>query len=440
MNKRKKLFATFSSLALILSTALTPATAYATSSEQNINIYDDPISGQKVITGIGNSVTVSSLTTKLNEYCGDQTEATVNQNTVTVYDSEGNAMQDTDVVGTGCRVVVKNQALIETADATAVIFGDLNGDGAVDASDGLLYRQQLLGLSQLSGVYATAASASSGSQSGQNKTATAEGLLAIKHQILELSQINQAYSSEDPGLVTPIVNNLEDIKNSMLLMNESLPKGVPSTYTWYNKPTFSNSPSEDYPLITAWGQVYDDYLGNPAENTRVQLRRMHTYILTADTNEWVLCNTSDSLTGEWYSTTFQDGTQAYTPRDESDNGGGISCQLSEGYNFHFWNDGARGDMRTVGISNIKAIFVTCQARLIVDSQYEMDDRDKSRYLLGIGADYWCTEEDMVSGAVNNPCSMMGRFEYVTNDWKAFNAWWCADKTGDVISSYPPPME
>ena len=82
---------------------------------------------------------------------------------------------------------------------------------------------------------------------------------------------------------------VQTIIDDMTLAHEGLPHGVPSNYSWAKKPRGGmgiNVP-DGWSAATAWGQVYEATEGNPATNTRVQLRNMRMYYFSKTEQKWI---------------------------------------------------------------------------------------------------------------------------------------------------------
>ena len=104
--------------------------------------------------------------------------------TVAVKDSDDkSALKTTDKMGTG--TIVKFTSDGNTTQYTAVIYGDVNGDGNIDVLDLAKIKSHLLKNVQLSDAFLKA-----GSIFSKNKV-TISDLLAIKKQILNIQSINQ---------------------------------------------------------------------------------------------------------------------------------------------------------------------------------------------------------------------------------------------------------
>lgn len=97
-----------------------------------------------------------------------------------------------------------------------------------------------------------------------------------------------ACSQEIVGKLEPeVANSVQIVMDDMRLPHEAKLHGVPDSYDWSAGPRLGmgNDP-EEFRALTAWGQVYEAASGNPAWNSRVQLKNIQTYILSKSTNTW----------------------------------------------------------------------------------------------------------------------------------------------------------
>lgn len=88
-----------------------------------------------------------------------------------------------DVIKTGTKIEIANSQ--GTVSYTAVIFGDVNGDGLTDVLDLVATKRDLLKISSLSGAFKKAA------DMNNSGSVTISSLIAIKKQILGIATINQ---------------------------------------------------------------------------------------------------------------------------------------------------------------------------------------------------------------------------------------------------------
>ena len=228
-----------------------------------------------------------------------------------------------------------------------------------------------------------------------------------------------------------ISNTLEVIISDMQLPHEGKLHGVPLSYDWAQGPIISNGNNPgSFVALTAWGAIYEDGEGNPAKNTRVQIKNIQAYVLSKQDNQWRLLQSSILVEGAAYREDFLDDYNKLADiREESD--GSISVKAGDGYNFHFWTP----DRVLIDPDDIAGIFTTVQARLIVDNPDYPDDRTKARYLMGMGGDYW--QDLAVQWSDSKPAEIgIGRAKYVETEWKAFNMITLSEAE---ICRNPPPI-
>lgn len=230
------------------------------------------------------------------------------------------------------------------------------------------------------------------------------------------------------------VNSIETIISDMKLPHEGRPHGVPTSYGWTKGPRMEsgNDPAA-FGAIIAWGQVYEDAEGNPAKNTRVQLKDIKAYLLSKKDGKWRLIQNSRDVAGAAYREDFVgDINKPADIRNEAD--GSVSVKAGGGYNFHFWPSTGRAPMDP---DDIGGVFTTVRARLIIDDPTQPDDRAKARYLLNMGGDYWLNLNAKWDNWTTNKGIAMGRFKYVKPEWQAFNMTTLSE---DEIRRNQPPLE
>lgn len=212
------------------------------------------------------------------------------------------------------------------------------------------------------------------------------------------------------------VNTLTTIISDMTLPHQAKPHGVPDDTGWAVKPRvgMGNDP-KSFRAMTAWGQLYEAAEGNPSQNTRVQIRDLETYILSKRDGRWHLTQWGREVEGAAYREDFaRDENKPADVRHEPD--GSISVKAGRGYNFHFWPHGRV----PIDPGDIAGVLTTVQARLIPDTPRLPDDRDRARYVLGAGGDYWSNVSAGWDNFKTNADIGIGRFKFVTVQWQAFN--------------------
>lgn len=248
----------------------------------------------------------------------------------------------------------------------------------------------------------------------------------------EISSPTQAITT----ITSDIPNSIDIIINDMKLPHEGKPHGVPESYDWFSRPVIhaGNNPGS-MKALALWGQLYEDRQGNPATNTRVQIRNVKSYMLSKRTNSWHLLQNSLTVEGAAYAEDFAHNINKPADiRYESD--GSMSVTAGGGYNFHYW---APWPQHRVWIDpgDIAGIFTTVEARLILNNQNAPDDRASARYVLSMGADYWIDLMSPWDYWRTNSDIGCGRFKYVTTGWQSFNM--ITIPEGEIRRN-PPPIQ
>ena len=222
------------------------------------------------------------------------------------------------------------------------------------------------------------------------------------------------------------------IADDMRLPHESRPHGVPDSFDWSTRPRMGMGNDPDaFKAFIAWGQIYEAAEGNPAANTRVQIRNMRAYILSKTDGEWHLIQDSTLVSGAAYREDFAgDVNRPADIRREPD--GTLSVTAGEGHNFHFWPASGRVP---IDPEDIAGVLVTTQARLILDDPDQPDDREQARYVMGVGADYWLSLTAQWDQWKTNGDVGIGRFRYVTTEWQTFTM---SSLGEDAMQQNPPP--
>jgi hypothetical protein len=233
---------------------------------------------------------------------------------------------------------------------------------------------------------------------------------------------------------TPAPDWIAQIADDMRLPHESRPHGVPDSYGWSLRPRIGkgNNPGT-FEAFIAWGQLYEAAEGNPATNTRVHIRDMRAYILSKADGTWQLIQDSPLVSGAAYREDFAgDVNRPADTRYES--GGTLSVTAGEGHNYHFWPSLGRVP---IDPHDIAGVLVTTQARLILDDPKGPDDRERARYVLGVGADYWLNLSAQWDQWKTNGDVGIGRFRYVTPEWQTFTM---SSLGENALREIPPPVK
>jgi hypothetical protein len=212
--------------------------------------------------------------------------------------------------------------------------------------------------------------------------------------------------------------------------NEGHPHGVPSYFDFYTGPfiVMGNQPAGNK-AVALWGGLYIDSGGNPATNTRVNIRNCQLYWKRASTGAWtrgVLTNTPEVGS---YAEDFSQDFGLAAVRTESD--GTISFTAGGGRVSHFYAPYPR---IPIDPNDFGGVVSVCEARLILNNPNGPDDRAIAKYLLDTGADYY--PDTTGPGIENNPGIGGGKLKYVTTDWRSFAM---STLTQNQLDSNPPPI-
>lgn len=221
-------------------------------------------------------------------------------------------------------------------------------------------------------------------------------------------------------------NSIDEIIDDMNKAHESIPHGVPSNYDWYSSPVIHNVyPPNGYGFLTNWGQFFETVAGNKTKNTRVQIRNLKTFYLSSLTLRWYELQISEPIDGKSFPE--NQATTIGSPSDMKYDKEGISATAGNGSCFHYWPRGRAA----INPSDIKGIYTSCEARLIVADASLSDDRADARFVLNVGADFWQNNESGLNTLVG-----MGRLKYVCTGWRTFNFSTLGEST---LRQNPPPL-
>lgn len=253
------------------------------------------------------------------------------------------------------------------------------------------------------------------------------------------------------GLILPASNAAAltngELYDEMRLPHDGYPHGVPHDYSWYGGPGYRDLafPTTVYEPVSAephtwnayvpWGQVFEAEEGSSANNTRVQIKDIQAYYLSAADNRWHRTFFEPAPVGGFYREDFAgDEAIAGSVRNEAD--GGISVIPGAGRVFHFF-PGTRAVVDNP--DDVLAIYGTYQARLVPDDPFKPDDRGSARFVANAGIDLWYDGGVGWDNFKTNGDTGISRFRYVTNDFQFFSAY--SAKPGfDITAAPPPPAE
>ena len=104
---------------------------------------------------------------------------------IEIVDAQNKILEDTQVIGTGSKVHVKENGII-LRQYNILIYGDVNGDGKISSIDLLVLQRHILQIEEINGIYKKAANIRK-----DGKKPTSIDLLLIQRHILGLQTIEQ---------------------------------------------------------------------------------------------------------------------------------------------------------------------------------------------------------------------------------------------------------
>jgi len=236
-------------------------------------------------------------------------------------------------------------------------------------------------------------------------------------------------------VATPSSGVGAQIYGDMVGGNEGRPHGVPANWDWANGPVIEmGNNSNGWRAVEAWGLLYVAAEGSPAVNTRVNIRNMQLFVLSASKGTWSMLQSTSTPTGAHYVEDFSNDENV--PADIiklSD--GTISVTAGGRYCFHFYPN----DRATINPSDIGGIVVVYEARLIAADPTKTDDRSSAKFVADAGADYYpgLTGNCPVGDNGGCPGVAIGKMKYVTNDWRSFAM---TTATQSQLTNNPPPVD
>lgn len=221
--------------------------------------------------------------------------------------------------------------------------------------------------------------------------------------------------------------------DDMKLPSEGTPHGVPG-YSWETSSDGGDTTTfpSGYGAIQGWGHLYEDVNGNPASNSRVQVRNFQTWWLSKSTNQW---------TRGQYENDF--GGAAFTEDYNGSKGGDIqkidglpTITAGGGYNFHFWH--TQDGWNVPNPADYKAIVTAFEARLVLGNAAGPDDRAQAKYLITSAIDTYVAQNN--HGADGKlPNLGIGRSKYVTSNWRLYTHNTVSIVDESIIRNNPPPL-
>ncbi|MEI7443460.1 MAG: hypothetical protein WCK28_01090 [Burkholderiales bacterium] len=240
------------------------------------------------------------------------------------------------------------------------------------------------------------------------------------------------------------INSIDTIVADMSLENDSRPDGIPK-FLWATGPRpaavlMGADPRGskmqqwwlDMPAVEArykssalwtayvqWFLIFEG-VGNAGDNVRVEVRNPRTYYLSRKTGTWTAIGGLQPGS-HWFQAWKRDLTWANDSVDLRRNpDGSVGVRVPPGspnVMHGIWQQG-KLDIANI-VEDMEALFVTVQARLVVDDPARPDDRARANLLMHVGGDYY---PDMKATAANSfpPGAGVSRLKRITPHWQSFN--------------------
>lgn len=208
--------------------------------------------------------------------------------------------------------------------------------------------------------------------------------------------------------------SISDAAKSMQRPHEAEPNGVPAGYSWQAGPVIQAGDRipPTFHAIIGWGQIFLVKGVKPVAAS-ITIRSVKTYIVTSS-GSIQLIQPSTTVDGSNFSADYENNvnsaaqliTSAFT---------GTTVTTNPNAAFHFWPHAGKV---SIDPNDVKGVIVAIEARLNpVNGRSNADVQNK--YVLSAGADYWAATNSTWDNYKSSAGVGVGRFEYVTTDWKCF---------------------
>ena len=239
------------------------------------------------------------------------------------------------------------------------------------------------------------------------------------------------------GASDRVTNTIDEVAADMTEAHEGFPRGVLTNggeaWEWVYHPRvgYGADVPPGWDATVPWGQVYADTSGAPTAGTRFQLRNMQQWMLRRSDSAWVLLvDVPDDLAGANYAEDFRNDANvpAGIRHEPGALGGGISASIQDGYNFHFFAKQRAG----IDPGEVAGMYSVFEARLLPG---QAPAAYAPALIASGGGDYWKATDSEWDQWTTNGDWAIGRFKYLTPEWRSFNAHTLDEET---IRKYPPP--
>lgn len=117
----------------------------------------------------------------------DDVKQLINTNlTMEFYNHKQEALSEEDNIGTGSKLILKNELEQVVYEYTFIVYGDVNGDGEINSLDVLIIQKHILELKEITGIFLKSANTSK-----NGELPSSLDVLKIQKHILEIKYIEQ---------------------------------------------------------------------------------------------------------------------------------------------------------------------------------------------------------------------------------------------------------
>jgi beta-N-acetylglucosaminidase len=106
--------------------------------------------------------------------------------TIEFYNAQNEKLENDDKIGTGTKLLLKNENNETVKEYTFILYGDVNGDGEIDSLDTLILQKHILEIKKITGIFLKAANTSK-----SNEEPSSLDVLKMQKHILEIKYIEQ---------------------------------------------------------------------------------------------------------------------------------------------------------------------------------------------------------------------------------------------------------
>ena len=223
----------------------------------------------------------------------------------------------------------------------------------------------------------------------------------------------------------PGAPNTSWAKGAIVVMGADLRGDV--TPTWWQP---NNRYLGDWPWVAPWFVIWNGPSHQAGLNTRVEVRNFQLFTLDPQ-GIWTKRG-APSIGGSAFARNLIDPISAPADaRDEPD--GGLSVRLDpSGDVFHGW-----ATQLQVDVSNVRGVFVRCEAKLILGDPNAADDRASAHYVVSVGSDAYVYQGQQVGDFAPegyNPGLGGSKFTLVGKEW-SYVGWINLNSANSVNTSY-----